>query len=218
MKVIVSAHQDYVRRGVLRSHPQWDVKDGWIVRGTLDNSVPCAIALSLLADFRSGTPPAELVFTDGEERGWPNMTGANRLARRVRRMKEPVVVVVADVCDERRMLRRGHSRMSDVVVSNWWGLNRDVVGKIVQDAVGVFVALEPLDFKDEDNENECWTYARRKVPCLAVELPVKGDFHTKRASVSSLRIREYRDALERVVEGLRRAKPEDILLPEALRS
>lgn len=214
MKVIVSCHQDYVRALARPHHPDWRIKDGWVVRGTLDNSVPCAVALSLLADFRSGTPPADLVFTDGEERGWPNMTGANRVARRVRSMKEPAVVVVADVCSERGVRRQG-STLGDVVVSNWWGLDLKAAGGIVQEAIGQFVALEPLNFKDEDNENECWTYARRKVPCIAVELPVKGDFHTKQAGVSCQRIDAYRDALRDIVRHLQKAKPEELLLPEA---
>lgn len=209
MKVIVSCHQDRVRHGVLRSHPSWTVWNGRI-RGMLDNSLTCAVVASLLPHLPKGV---EVRFTEGEERGWPNMTGANAAAREVKRRKEPTVVVVVDVCPERKG-GRGGSKRPEVVVSNWWGIKATDVCMAAAHPYGTRgrVGMEHLDFKDEDNENECWTYARLGVPCVAIELPVHGDFHTTRASCPVRRINGYTDALLSVVRRLSVMSPEHGLL------
>lgn len=129
------------------------------------------------------------------------MTGANAIAREIKRSKEPTVVVVADVCPERKG-GRGGSKKPEIIVSNWWGIDPRIAVLAVARVVPGRVGMERLDLKDEDNENECWTYARLGVPCVAVELPVRGDFHTKRASCPAHRIGEYRAALLSVVREL----------------
>lgn len=195
---------------MLRSHPNWTVWNGRI-RGMLDNSLPCAVVASLLPHFPKNV---EVRFTEGEERGWPNMTGANAIAKEVKRRKEPTVVVVADVCPERKG-GRGGSKRPEVVVSNWWGVNSKFICLSVaeSDAARGRVGMEHLNLKDEDNENECWTYARLGVPCVAVELPVHGDFHTTRASCPVDRINAYTAALVTVVRNLSERPANLILTP-----
>jgi len=195
---------------VLRSHPNWTVWNGRI-RGMLDNSLPCAVVASLLPHFPKNV---EVRFTEGEERGWPNMTGANAIAKEVKRRKEPTVVVVADVCPERKG-GRGGSKRPEVVVSNWWGVDATTVCMAAANTYRSrgFIGMERLNLKDADNENECWTYARHAVPCVAVELPVHGDFHTTRASCPVGRISGYTNALLFVIRKLSERTANSILTP-----
>lgn len=186
--LIISSHVDTV--------PGFNGKTAWtvegvergasaILRGTLDNLAGSAIVLACMPFLLNEVQ--EFVFTDGEENGVPNMDGANRVITHIREagIDNPLVLVV-DVAN-------AHGT-EDVIVGNAYRVNLELCAKLLK-LNGLNAVMEKLDFDNEDDEDETWAYAKAGIPCVALYLPVHGDFHTPNAWTTVDRIAHLRTAI-----------------------
>lgn len=191
LHLVVSSHLDMVK-GVGR-RPEWSVTPGGKVTGSLDNLAGSAIVLASFPKLMQCA--SEVQFTQDEEKGWPHMTGANRIAKRLKKMANPFVVVV-DVANA-----QGDE---DILLGNSYRFDSNqLVERLRSGLVKHKTAVETLDFNNPENEDETWTYAKNGIPCVALYLPVVGDFHTKKAWTTANRISFLQSALQETVYGLR---------------